>query len=69
MKRRALQKATLQKMIDITEVAAAARELATHIANDVNNTQSRGEYIRITQFAMEADRVATALEKMVHDDN
>lgn len=56
-------------MIDITEVAAAARELATHIANDVNNTQSRGEYIRITQFAMEADRVATALEKMVHDDN
>lgn len=51
-------------MIDITDVATAARELATRLANDVTNTQSRGEYIRITQFAMEADRVATALERM-----
>lgn len=54
-------------MIDISEVAVAARELATRIANDVTNTQSRGEYIRITQFAMEADRVASALEKMTDD--
>lgn len=54
-------------MIDITDVAQAARELATNIANDVNNTQSRGEYIRITQFAMEADRVATALERMTDE--
>lgn len=54
-------------MIDISEVAVAARELATRIANDVTNTQSRGEYIRITQFAMEADRVATALERMTDD--
>ena len=54
-------------MSNISEVAAAARELATLIANDVTNTQSRGEYIRITQFAMEADRVATALERMSDD--
>lgn len=51
-------------MIDITDVAAAARDLSTKLANDIANTQSRGEYIRITQFAMEADRIATALEKM-----
>lgn len=51
-------------MIDITDVTFAARELATRLANDISNTQSRGEHIRITQFAMEADRIATALEQM-----
>lgn len=54
-------------MIDITDAAEAARELATKLANDISNTQSRGEYIRITQFAMEADRIATALESMTDE--
>ena len=55
-------------MIDITDVAEAARELATKLANDISNTQSRGEHIRITQFALEADRIATALERMTDDE-
>jgi flagellin-like hook-associated protein FlgL len=54
-------------MSDITTITQAARELATHIANDIANTQSRGEYIRITQFAMEADRIATQLESLSND--
>lgn len=51
-------------MSDISEVAIQARQLAEHIAEDITNTQSRGEYIRLTQLAMEADRLATQLEKM-----
>lgn len=54
-------------MIDITDVTTAARDLATRLANDIANTQSRGEHIRITQFAMEADRIATALERMTDE--
>lgn len=51
-------------MTDISELALQARILAENIANDVTNTQSRGEYIRITQLAMEADRLASRLEGM-----
>jgi hypothetical protein len=54
-------------MIDITDVTIAARELADRIAQDITNTQSRGEYIRLTQLAMEADRLAQALESMTDE--
>ena len=51
-------------MTNMSELAIQARQLAERIANDVTNTQSRGEYIRITQLAMEADRLAKAIENM-----
>lgn len=51
-------------MTDISELALQARILAENIANDITKTQSRAEYIRITQLAMEADRLASALESM-----
>ena len=50
-------------MSNLHEIAKAAREHATNLAADINNASSRIEHIRLTQLALEADRVATALEE------
>lgn len=54
-------------MNDLHELATAARTLANNIAEDINKTSSRVEYIRITQLAFEADRLATAIENLLPD--
>lgn len=48
----------------IQEITVAAREHANNVANDINKTSTRIEYIRLTQLAFEADRLATALEEL-----
>ena len=55
--------------MNITEIAAAAREHAFNLSEDIGKTSSRVEYIRITQLAMEADRLAAALEQMAAADD
>ena len=49
---------------DLATVTAAARAHATASALDVANAANRLETIRLSRLAAEADRVATALEKL-----
>jgi hypothetical protein len=44
------------------EIAEAARNLANQLTDDINNAKDRQEDLRIRRFAIEADRIATALE-------
>ena len=48
-------------MTEIQDLAAAARNLANQLLNDVELTSTREEHIRITARANEADKLATNL--------
>jgi len=48
-------------MTEIQDLAAAARNLANQLLNDVELTATREEHIRITARANEADKLATNL--------
>jgi len=48
-------------MTEIQDLAAAARNLANQLLNDVELTTTREEHIRITARANEADKLATNL--------
>ena len=48
---------------NLQELALAAREHANNVTADIKNASSRLEHIRLTQLALEADRLATALEE------
>lgn len=48
----------------MSELAAAARAHVDALRAELDNTQTRDQYIRLTVLAMEADRIATALEEM-----
>ena len=54
-------------MSNIKDLAQAAREHATNVANDIKNTSTRIEYIRLTQLAIEADTLATELERVANE--
>jgi hypothetical protein len=54
-------------MRNIQDLALAAREHAHNVANDINNTSTRVEYIRLTQLAIEADNIASDLERIADD--
>ena len=54
-------------MSNIQDLAVAAREHATNVANDIQKTSTRVEYIRLTQLAIEADRLATDIEALAHN--
>jgi phage regulator Rha-like protein len=45
---------------DMCEVAEAARTLAKNLRNDITNASTRWEHIRLTQLALEAERLAIA---------
>lgn len=47
---------------ELNKLIIAAREHADNLQEDIVKTSTRVEYIRITQLALEADRLATALE-------
>lgn len=48
--------------MSLSDITAAAREHAIHLREDIENAGSRGEHIRLTRLALEADRLATELE-------
>lgn len=51
-------------MSNLEEITKAAREHADNLQRDITNASTRIEHIRLTQLALEADRVATALENL-----
>lgn len=53
-------------MSNLQELALAAREHANNVAADIVNASTRIEHIRLTQLAMEADRLATELERIAN---
>jgi hypothetical protein len=54
-------------MSNLEEITKAARQHANNLAADINNASTRIEHIRLTQLALEADRIATALESGLAD--
>jgi hypothetical protein len=51
-------------MSELQKIAVDARNHAENVTADITKTSTRIEYIRITQLAMEADRLATKLEQL-----
>jgi len=55
-------------MRDMKELATAARTLATNISTDIKNASTRIEHIRLTQLALEAETLATDMERLAERD-
>lgn len=51
-------------MRDMKTLATAARQLASHIRDDISNASTRIEHIRLTQLALEAEQLATDMEQL-----
>jgi hypothetical protein len=51
---------------ELTNIAAAAREHAENLAADIVHASTRIEHIRLTQLALEAERIAIMLEDQVN---
>ena len=51
------------------EISNEARKLATNITNDIKNASTRIEHIRLTQLALEAERLADKIDKIVQNPN
>jgi hypothetical protein len=51
--------------MNLSEIAASAREHADHMRLDLENASTRNEHMRLTQLAFEADRLAYQLEQLV----
>ena len=54
----------MRRMSNLEDLALAAREHANNLQRDINNASSRIEHIRLTQLALEADRLATDIERL-----
>jgi hypothetical protein len=53
-------------MRDMKEIATAARTHAHNLAADINNASTRIEHIRLTQLALEAERLADDIERIAN---
>lgn len=51
------------------EISGEARKLATNLTNDIRNASTRSEHIRLTQLALEAERLAEKIESLIDSDN
>jgi hypothetical protein len=51
-------------MTDLTEATRRAQEHATNLQQDINNASTRIEHIRLTQLALEAQRLVQLLETL-----
>lgn len=51
------------------EISHEARQLAHNLTNDIKNASTRIEHIRLTQLALEAERLADKIEKLIQSDN
>lgn len=50
---------------ELQQIATDARQHANNVAADIANASHRLEHIRLTQLALEADRLATAIENLL----
>lgn len=48
----------------MSELYDDAKQLATNISNDISNASSRIEHIRLTQLALEAERLVKKIESL-----
>jgi hypothetical protein len=51
------------------EISNEARQLATNLTNDIKNASTRIEHIRLTQLALEAERLADKIEKLIQSNH
>jgi len=51
------------------EISNEARQLAHNLTNDIKNASTRIEHIRLTQLALEAERLADKIEKLIQSDH
>lgn len=51
---------------ELVSIAAAARTHAENLAEDITHASTRIEHIRLTQLALEAERIALMLEEQVN---
>jgi hypothetical protein len=49
------------------ELATAARNHANNLAADITNASTRIEHIRLTQLALEAERLAVGIERLASE--
>jgi hypothetical protein len=49
------------------EISKDAKQLAENISNDIKNASTRIEHIRLTQLALEAQRLSEKLERYLLD--
>jgi hypothetical protein len=49
--------------MNLSEIKTLAREHASNVHADIMNASTRIEHIRLTRLAIEADRIASELEK------
>lgn len=50
---------------DLSDLASAARQHATHARADIANAQTRLEHIRLTGLAVEAEQLADRFDAVV----
>lgn len=48
----------------VSQIATGVRAHAEALRAELNNTQTRDQYIRLVTLALDADRLATALESL-----
>jgi hypothetical protein len=51
---------------ELQEIARLARVHADNMKDDIDNALNRIEHLRLTRLAMEAEHLATALERATH---
>ena len=51
---------------ELQEIARLARVHADNLKEDIDNALNRIEHLRLTRLAMEAEHLATALERATH---
>jgi hypothetical protein len=49
------------------EISREAKELADNISNDIKNASTRIEHIRLTQLALEAERLSKKIDGYLFD--
>lgn len=55
-------------MITMNEIATAAQNHAANLTADIRNAATRSEHIRLTQLALEAERLSDDIQRFVAKD-
>jgi hypothetical protein len=51
------------------EISQEAKQLAENLSKDIKNASTRIEHIRLTQLALEAQRLSEKIDKLLEDPN
>ena len=49
------------------EISREAKQLADNLSNDIKNASTRIEHIRLTQLALEAQRLSEKIDRLLLD--